>query len=53
MHVLLTVMARENSPAHARIAAASKVLDLAIRAVELEDLEQRIKALEQAYEQKL
>jgi len=49
VHVLLTVMARENSPAHARIAAASKVLDLAIRAVELEDLEQRIKILEERY----
>ena len=35
-----------------RLRAAEKVLDLALRAVELEDLQQRIEALEAAYAQR-
>jgi hypothetical protein len=38
---------------HVRLGAASKVLDLAIKAVELEDLAARLAALEEAYGQKL
>jgi hypothetical protein len=41
------------NPAAVRLAAASKVLDLAIKSVELEDVMSRLEALEKAYEQKL
>ena len=44
--VLAQVAADKTAPASARVAAASKILDTAIKAVELEDLEQRIAALE-------
>jgi hypothetical protein len=46
--VLLQVMADPKTPASVRVAAASKVLDLAIRAIELEDIEARLAALEEA-----
>ena len=44
---LLAVMQDAQKPASARVSAARAVLDLAIRGVELEDLEARIHALEQ------
>ncbi len=49
---LVQLMASGN-PAAVRLAAASKVLDLAIKSVELEDLSVRLAALEAAHEQKL
>jgi hypothetical protein len=47
--VLATVMADKNTPASVRVAAASKLLDMALRAVEIEDLEARVAALEERY----
>jgi AcrR family transcriptional regulator len=44
--VLVQVMANKTTPASVRVAAASKVLDFAIKAVELEDLDARLLALE-------
>ena len=49
--VLAQVASDKQAPASARVAAASKILDTAIKAVELEDLEARIAALEQQYAQ--
>jgi hypothetical protein len=49
---LVALMASGN-PAAVRLAAASKVLDLAIKSVELEDLSARLEALEKAHAQKL
>ncbi len=40
------VMADRNTPASSRVAAASKILDTAFRAVEIEQIEQRLAALE-------
>ncbi len=47
--VLAQVAADKQAPASSRVAAASKLLDLAIKAVELEDIQARIQALEEAY----
>jgi len=47
--VLATVMADKNTPASVRVTAAAKLLDMALRAVEIEDLEARIDQLEQRY----
>lgn len=47
--VLLSIAADSRKPAAARIAAASKALDIAIKSVELEDLAARLDALEQRY----
>jgi AcrR family transcriptional regulator len=47
--VLVSIMKNTSKPPAVRIAAASKVLDLAIKGVELEDLAARLEALEQAY----
>ena len=44
--VLMQVAADKSAPASARVSAASKILDMALRAVELEDLENRLSALE-------
>jgi hypothetical protein len=44
---LSTVMLDAQKPTSARVSAARAVLDLAIRGVEIEDLEARIQALEQ------
>ena len=44
--VLVRVMASEKTPPSTRVAAAKTVLDTAIRAVELDDLQARIAALE-------
>jgi hypothetical protein len=49
---LVQLMAVGN-PAAIRLAAASKILDLAIKSVELDDLAARLAALEAAHEQKL
>ena len=45
--VLAQVASDKQAPASSRVAAASKILEVAIKAVELEDLEARIAALEQ------
>ena len=50
--VLLTLMADKTTPAAVRLNAASKVLDLSFKAVELEDIQARLEALEQLYAQK-
>ncbi len=50
--VLGQVMADRRSPASSRVAAASKILDTAIKVVELEQIEQRLAALEEAYANK-
>ena len=49
--VLASIAGNATLPTGARVAAASKILDTAIRAVELEDLESRIAALEQQHAQ--
>jgi hypothetical protein len=46
VHTLLTVMQDANAPASAKVSAAKTILETAIKAVELEDLEARIAALE-------
>jgi hypothetical protein len=48
VETLRAVMHDSESPASARVSAAKTILDTAIKAVELEDLEQRITALETA-----
>jgi len=50
--ILASVMADKATPASVRVAAASKILDLALRAVELEDVEARLSALEAAQQVK-
>src|SRR3712207_3503436 len=47
--VLANTMAERSTPASVKVQAASKILDLSLRAVELEDLEERITALEVLY----
>jgi hypothetical protein len=42
----LMIMANEKAPASARVSAARTVLEMSIKAVELEDIEQRLSALE-------
>jgi hypothetical protein len=49
--VLLRVMADTKTPASVRVAAAKTVLEFAIKAVELEDIEARLAALEEAHGQ--
>ena len=46
VHTLLTVMQDADAPASAKVSAAKTILETAIKAVELEDLEARIVALE-------
>ncbi len=46
--VLATVMADKTTPPSTRVMAAKSILEFAIRAVELEDLEARLAVLEQA-----
>ena len=50
--VLVHVMADPQTPASTRVAAAKTVLEMAVRAVELEDLAARIAALEKQMELK-
>jgi hypothetical protein len=47
--ILLHICADGLSPASVRLAAAAKILDLAIKAIEIEDLQQRLEVLERAY----
>jgi RES domain-containing protein len=49
---LVMLMATGN-PAAVRLAAASKILDLAIKSVEIDDLAARLEALEARYAEKL
>ena len=46
VQTLCDVMADSNAPASSRVSAARNVLELAMKAVELEDLEERISVLE-------
>ena len=46
--VLLQVAGDKGVNASTRVAAASKILDLSLRAVEIEDIQARLEALEQA-----
>ena len=48
--VLLKTMVDPQTPPASRVKAAVSVLDIAIRAIERDDLEQRLSALEQAIE---
>jgi DNA-binding MurR/RpiR family transcriptional regulator len=45
--VLRLIMQDSNSPANSRVSSARTILDMAIRAVEIEDLTSRIERLEQ------
>ena len=47
---LLKIMVDANAPASARVRAADRVLDRAKQAIEIEDIEVRLAALEQAAE---
>jgi hypothetical protein len=47
VETLEAIMQDSEAPASARVSAAKAVLEMAIKAVELEDLEARITALEQ------
>ena len=46
VHTLLAVMQDANAPASAKVSAAKTIIETAIKAVELEDLEARIATLE-------
>jgi DNA-binding transcriptional MerR regulator len=46
VETLRSVMQDNESPASARVSAAKTILETAVKAIELEDLEQRIMALE-------
>ena len=50
VNVLISVMHDPEKPANARVSAAVKVLELSFKAVETEDIEQRLTALEQRWE---
>jgi ABC-type cobalamin/Fe3+-siderophores transport system ATPase subunit len=47
---LLKIMVDTNTPASTRVRAADSVLDHATKAIEIEDVEVRVAALEQAAE---
>jgi ATP-dependent helicase YprA (DUF1998 family) len=49
----LVMLMASGNPAAVRLAAASKVLDLAIKSVEIDDLAARLEALEARYAEKL
>lgn len=51
VQVLVSIANDKNKPVYARVAAARSILEFAVKAVELEDMAQRIEALEHAYEQ--
>ena len=46
VQTLRTIMGDESSPTASRVSAAKTVLDMSLKAVELEDLAQRIEQLE-------
>jgi hypothetical protein len=47
VNVLLMMMARDATPAALRLSAAKTILELSYRASELDDLDQRLRALEE------
>jgi len=51
VETLRLVMKDKSAPASAKVAAARIALDLAFKAIETEDVEQRLKALEQRFEE--
>ncbi len=50
--ILLSIAADKNAPASSRVAAASKLIDLALRSVEIEELESRLANLEDLMKEK-
>ena len=50
VNTLISVMNDAENPASARVAAAKTVLEMSLKALEIDDLEQRISALEQLWE---
>lgn len=50
VQILLSIAADKDAPASSRVAAARTMLELALRAVEFEDLTARVRALEQHHE---
>lgn len=52
VNVLQSVAENEESPASARVSAAKTILEMALKAVELEDIVARIEQLEQMAEKK-
>ena len=51
VETLRLVMKDKSAPASAKVAAARIALDLAFKAIETEDVEQRLKVLEQRFEE--
>jgi hypothetical protein len=51
--VLCQLMMKETVHASIRLSAAKTILELSIKAIEIDDLAARLEALEKAYEQKL
>jgi hypothetical protein len=51
--VLCQLMARDTVHASIRLSAAKTILELSIKAIEIDDLAARLEALERAHEQKL
>ncbi len=50
--ILLSIAADKSASASSRVTAASKLIDLALRAVEIEDLESRLATLEALMQEK-
>ena len=50
---LASIAMDKNAPTSSRVTAASKLLDLALRAVELEEIEARLSALEQVIKERV
>jgi hypothetical protein len=50
--ILLSIAADKSAPASSRVTAASKLIDLALRSVEIEELEARLSALEATVKEK-
>ena len=50
---LASIATDKNAPTSSRVTAASKLLDLAVRAVELEEIEARLSALEQVIKERV
>lgn len=51
MSTLLKVMVDPNAPASSRVRAADSVLDHTLKAIEIEDIEVRVAALERSMQQ--
>jgi hypothetical protein len=52
VETLQSVMKNEESPASSRVAAARCIIEMALNAVELQDIESRLTALEQAVKER-